>query len=141
MGRMKVTDLESLDLAYAPPFGSAKDPAVIAGMVAANIFRKEMAVITPEEFADRLQDEVNLQIVDVRTPEEYNAGHIAGAINIPLDELRARYQELDSSRDTVIYCGIAYRAYLAYQILSQKGFRKLRNLSGGWRSWTMTLPR
>jgi NADPH-dependent 2,4-dienoyl-CoA reductase/sulfur reductase-like enzyme/rhodanese-related sulfurtransferase len=141
MGRMKVTDLESLDLAYAPPFGSAKDPAVIAGMVAANIFRKEMAVITPEEFADRLQDEVNLQIVDVRTPEEYNAGHIAGAINIPLDELRARYQELDSSWDTVIYCGIAYRAYLAYQILSQKGFRKLRNLSGGWRSWTMTLPR
>ncbi|HAH96791.1 MAG TPA: hypothetical protein DCL69_07815 [Firmicutes bacterium] len=140
MAQMGIDDLESLDLAYAPPFGSAKDPVIIAGMVAANIFRKEMAVITPDELAEQLQNGAKLQIVDVRTPQEYSAGHIADAVNIPVDELRARCQEVDCERDTVVYCGVAYRAYLAYQILSQKGFKKLRNLSGGWRSWTMTLP-
>jgi len=141
MARMGIEDLENLDLAYAPPFGSAKDPAIIAGMVAANIFRNEMAVITPDELAEQMQNGAKLQIVDVRTPQEYSASHIAGAVNIPVDELRARFQEVDHERDTVVYCGIAYRAYLAYQILSQNGFKKLRNLSGGWRSWTMTLPR
>lgn len=140
LGRMTVEDLEDLDLAYAPPYGSAKDPAIVAGMVSANIHRGEVEAMTPQELAAAQAGGRDIQVVDVRTPGEYRAGHIPSAVNIPVDEMRQRYGELDPSRDTVVYCGIGYRSYLAYRILRQHGFRRLRNLSGSWRSWTMTLP-
>lgn len=140
MAGMTVEDLEDLDLAYAPPYGSAKDPVNIAGMVAANIHRGEVDAVTPLTVAGWLADNRDFQLVDVRTPGEYNAAHIPTAVNVPLDVLRKRLTELDANRETVVYCGIGYRSYLAHQILTQNGFKKVHNLSGSWRSWTMTLP-
>lgn len=140
LGKMTLEDLEDLDLAYAPPFGSAKDPAIVAGMVAANIRRGEVQAVTPAELARDLHDGRDIQVVDVRTPGEYRAGHIPTAVNIPVDDIRKRAKELDPDRETVVYCGVGYRSYLAYRILKHLGFKKLHNLSGSWRSWTMTLP-
>lgn len=133
-GKMTVEDLEDLDLAYAPPFSSAKDPNNLAGMVAANIWRGEMASITPQEVATRLED-TNFQVVDVRTPQEYQRNRIPGAVNLPLDDLRQRWRELDLEKETVVYCGVAYRSYLAYRILKQQGFKQLKNMTGGFNSW------
>jgi rhodanese-related sulfurtransferase len=74
-------------------------------------------------------------LLDVRTPEEYKAGHIAGAINIPVDELRCRLNELPKNKAIYIYCQIGLRGYLASRILLQSGFEKVVNLSGGYRLW------
>lgn len=147
-------DLEQLDLAYAPPYSSAKDPVIMAGMVGANIARGDMEVITPGELRDWLRaagvfksdqnrQQVNAeslpQIVDVRTPDEYRHGNIPGSVNIPLEHLRERLGELDPNQPTVVYCLIGYRAYLAYRILKQHGFKSIKNLSGGMRAWSMRL--
>lgn len=134
---MTVWDLEQLDLAYAPPFSSAKDPVNIAGMVASNIMRGEVVSYTPAEVKDMLNLGDEVQIVDVRTPREYNAGHLPGAVNIPVDELRARYRELDLSKKTVLYCGIAYRSYLGLRMLDDKGFRDIGHMSGGYNAWIL----
>lgn len=133
-GKMTVEDLEDLDLAYAPPFSSAKDPNNVAGMVAANILRGELESITPQEL-DSILDQPNLQVVDVRTPGEYARDHVPGAVNVPLDNIRQRWTELDANKETVLYCGVAYRSYLAYRILKQQGFQNVRNMSGGFNSW------
>lgn len=133
-GKMTVEDLEDLDLAYAPPFSSAKDPVNVAGMVAANIWRGELESITPKELEAMLQ-QPNLQVVDVRTPQEYARDHVPGAINVPLDNIRQRWTELDPNKETVLYCGVAYRSYLAYRVLKQQGFMLLCNMSGGFSSW------
>jgi NADPH-dependent 2,4-dienoyl-CoA reductase/sulfur reductase-like enzyme/rhodanese-related sulfurtransferase len=130
-----VRDLEDLDLCYAPPFASAKDPVILAGYVAANILRGEINSITPRELDEVLTRGKQIQVVDVRTPEEFKQGHIPGAINVPLDELRQKYTELDQGKETVVNCGVGYRSYLAYKILQAKGFKNLLNLSGGITSW------
>ncbi len=132
---LKVTDLEQLDLAYAPPYGSAKDPVIVAGMVAADRFRGEYAALTPQELREELAAGRRLQIVDTRTPREYASGHVPGAVNLPLDELRGRYGELDAALPTVVYCGIGYRSYHAVKILMANGFTDVRNLSGGMSTW------
>ncbi|WP_088552757.1 FAD-dependent oxidoreductase [Calderihabitans maritimus] len=138
--QLTVYDLEDLDLAYAPPYSSAKDPVIIAGMAAANILRGEVEVWTAADLAEALEKGEDLQLVDVRTPDEYREGHIPTAVNIPVDDLRKRIGELDPHRKTVLYCGIGYRSYLAYRVLKDKGFSDLGHLSGGYRSWSLTLP-
>lgn len=132
---LSVEDLEQLDLSYAPPYSSAKDPVVVAGMVAANLYRREFASLTPHELRAILAKSERLQLVDVRTPREYGAGHIPGAVNLPLDDLRARLGELDPACPTVVYCGIGYRSYHAVKILAARGFKDVRNLSGGMSTW------
>jgi len=127
----RVTDLENLDLAYAPQFSSAKDPVIIAGFVAANILRDDMQVITCEALRSRIQKKEELQVVDVRTAAEFESGHLDQAHFLPLDELRDRLGELDSSRETVVYCHVGLRGYLAARILMQSGFKKVLNLTGG----------
>jgi rhodanese-related sulfurtransferase len=128
---LKVTDLENLDLAYAPQFSAAKDPVIMAGFVASNVSRSEIGTITCEQLQQEEQTGEDLQIVDVRTMEEYQSGHLGGAIPLPIDELRDRLDELDRDKQTVVYCRVGFRGYLAALILQQKGFDRGRNLSGG----------
>ena len=135
--RMTVEDLEDLDLSYAPPYSSAKDPVNVAGFVAANIHRGEVDTIEPDDLMDLLERE-EIQLVDVRTPGERNRlGAIPGSRLMPVDELRARVGELDPRKKTVVYCAVGYRSYLAYKILKQRGFENVSHLAGGFDAWKM----
>jgi NADPH-dependent 2,4-dienoyl-CoA reductase/sulfur reductase-like enzyme/rhodanese-related sulfurtransferase len=127
----KVTDLENLDLAYAPQFSSAKDPVIMAGFVASNVYRDDTRVITCEELQKRSDQKEALQVVDVRTEAEYASGHLPQARLIPVDELRDRQKELDPNKETVVYCRVGLRGYLASRILKQNGFKSIFNLTGG----------
>ena len=123
-----VRDLGNLDLCYAPPFGSAKDPVHQAAFAAGNQLDKI------DEFIDSNADLSHVQLVDVRTPAEVARNPLAGcdhAINIPVDDLRNRLQELDPQQETVVSCGVGIRAHVAVRILRQHGFDNVRNLSGG----------
>jgi rhodanese-related sulfurtransferase len=131
IARMRVTDLENLDLAYAPQFSSAKDPVVIAGSAASNISRRDVKTINCDELQERLHRGEALQLIDVRTPEEFETSHLAAAQLVPLDELRERLNELDPQKETVVYCRVGFRGYLAARILEQQGFSSVQNLSGG----------
>ncbi|MBQ8974816.1 MAG: pyridine nucleotide-disulfide oxidoreductase, partial [Oscillospiraceae bacterium] len=136
-GGMSVFDLENLDLAYAPPFGSAKDPVIMSGMVASNAMRGVCSTVSPFKLKELLKAPDTV-LLDVRTKNEFDAGALEGAVNIPVDELRRRIGELDRSKRYLIYCGVGYRAYLACRILTQKGF-DVRNVSGGYYTATMDL--
>ncbi len=126
-----VDDLAELELAYAPPFSSAKDPVNMAGFVAQNILEGKAHVTTWEEVEQ--MDPKGYTLVDVRSEIEYRNGHIQGAINIPLDDLRQRHGELDKEKNIVVYCQVGLRGYIADRILSQYGFRAL-NVTGGYKS-------
>ncbi|MBU6173243.1 MAG: FAD-dependent oxidoreductase [Planctomycetes bacterium] len=134
-GGMTVFDLEEAELAYAPQFGSAKDPINMAGFVAAGVLRGDHPVI----HADQLIDNTIVCILDVRTEEEYTSGSIPGARNIPIDTLRSRLDELPNDRQIITYCQVGQRGYLATRILSQKGFQ-VRNLSGGFSTYRLFHP-
>lgn len=129
-----VQDLTELDLCYAPPFSSAKDPVNIAGYAAQNVLRGLTDVVLPRDIKDRDRDRVVL--VDVRSPEEHRAGHIDGDVLIPLDELRDRLDELDPSKEIWVYCQVGLRGYTAARILQQAGFT-VKNLTGGYKSYCM----
>ncbi len=134
-----IYDLIQLEHAYAPPFSSAKDPLAIAGYVAGNIHSGVMQTISWRELPEALQKGGFL--LDVRTPEEYRMGAIAGAVNIPLDELRERLQEVPADKDIYIYCAVGLRGYLAMKILKANGYTRVRNLSGGYKTYaTATAP-
>ncbi|MBF2078430.1 MAG: FAD-dependent oxidoreductase [Synechococcales cyanobacterium T60_A2020_003] len=124
---LTVFDLENLELPYAPPFGSAKDPINMAGFLGANLLRGDHLLWYAEDYPEHTQDGL---IVDVRTPKEYDEWHIPGAINMPLNTVRDRYTELPKDTPLFVYCRVGFRGYLAYRILVQKGFQVL-NLSGG----------
>jgi NADPH-dependent 2,4-dienoyl-CoA reductase/sulfur reductase-like enzyme/rhodanese-related sulfurtransferase len=131
--RMMAEDLEHLELAYAPPFGAAKAAVNMAGFVAANVVRGDVQIIHAVDFATGRLSLPDYQVLDVRSADEFAAGHIAGAINIPLGELRRRLGELDKSAKVLAYCFVGYRGYLAYRILKQEEFEVV-NLDGGFRS-------
>jgi NADPH-dependent 2,4-dienoyl-CoA reductase/sulfur reductase-like enzyme/rhodanese-related sulfurtransferase len=124
-----VNDLIELELSYAPPYSSAKDPVNMVAYVADNILSQKMAPIRSEEIQGL--DKSKLVILDVRTPEEVAYGAIEGHVNIPLDDLRERIHELPSDREIIIYCAVGFRGYLASTILNPAGF-KTRNLLGGY---------
>ena len=134
-GHMTVFDLENLDLAYTPPFGSAKDPVIIGGMVASNVVRGQVVSCLPQELPALLAGPDTV-VLDVRTQEEWDAGHVEGAVLLPVDELRERLGELDANKTYAVYCGVGYRAYVACLLLQAHGFRAM-NVSGGWRAITM----
>jgi len=129
---MTVYDLEKLELAYAPPFGSAKDPVNYAGFVAANVLRKEVGIC---HVADVVNAGPKLLLLDVRTTPEVQQGTIPGSIHIPLDELRRRLDELPRDKEILAFCQVGLRGYLACRILSQNGFA-CRNLSGGYKTYS-----
>jgi NADPH-dependent 2,4-dienoyl-CoA reductase/sulfur reductase-like enzyme/peroxiredoxin family protein/rhodanese-related sulfurtransferase/TusA-related sulfurtransferase len=128
---MTVYDLEKLELAYAPPFGSAKDPVNYAGFVAANVLRKEVGIC---HVADVLNPGPNQLLLDVRTAPEVQQGTIPGSVHIPLDELRHRLGELPKDKEVLVFCQVGLRGYLACRILSQNGIA-CRNLSGGYKTY------
>jgi len=129
-----VTDLTELELCYAPPFSSAKDPVNMAGYVAENVLAGRMDSITPEQLG--AYDKESTLLLDVRTELEFNNGHLEGAINIPVDSLRERMGELDKNKEIHEYCQVGLRGYVASRILSQNGF-KVKNLTGGYKSATI----
>jgi len=126
-----VDDLTELELSYAPPFSSAKDPVNMAGFVAQNVLAGRMDVLTTDEFM--AYDRENTTVLDVRTEIEFDNGHIEGAINIPVDSLRERIGELDKNKEIIEYCQVGLRGYVASRILTQKDF-KVKNLTGGYKS-------
>ena len=133
---MGVEDLEHLDLAYAPQFNSAKGPVIMAGFVAANTLRGEVKTITGDELQKKLATQEPLQLLDVRTQDEYQEQHIPHARLVPIDTLREHFQELDPAIETVVYCRVGLRGYLASRILLQHGFQKVYNLTGGMLSYS-----
>ncbi len=130
---LTVYDLEEMELTYAPPFGSAKDPVNYAGFVAANLLRGDVEIFHVEE-ACKPAD--NQKLIDVRNPEEVASGTIPGAKNIPLGQLREQLVNLDKKREYLIFCQVGLRGYLACRILTQNGF-KCRNLTGGYKTYMM----
>ncbi len=132
---MTVYDLEKLELAYAPPFGSAKDPVNYAGFVAANVLRKEVSIC---HVLDVVNPGPNQLLLDVRTAPEVQQGTIPGSMHIPLDELRGRLGELPKDKEVLAFCQVGLRGYLACRILSQNGVA-CRNLTGGYKTYSQAM--
>lgn len=130
-GGLTAPELADLELAYAPQFGSAKDPVNMLGFVAENIVSGLSATIQWHELADA--QAAGVAVIDVRTPGEFAAGAIPGAINIPVDELRDRLSDVPDG-ELIVHCAVGVRAHTAAQILAGYG-RRVRNLDGGYRTW------
>lgn len=128
-----VRDLTEIEHAYAPPFSAAKDPVALAGYVAGNILQGKMQPIYWRELRDA--DLSNVTLIDVRTPDEYALGNLKGSVNIPLDEMRDRLSEIPTDRPVYLYCGVGLRGYLASNILKGNGFKDVRNLIGGLKTY------
>lgn len=129
-----VADLIALEHAYAPPYSSAKDPVNMAGFVAENILSGKSKIIHWRDIETLEPETIR---IDVRTPHEYQLGTIPGFINIPVDVLREHLDELPKDKPIVVTCAVGLRGYLAYRILTQSGFKNVRNLSGGYKTWNV----
>ncbi|RIV20279.1 pyridine nucleotide-disulfide oxidoreductase [Alicyclobacillaceae bacterium I2511] len=125
---MTVSELTELDLAYAPPFSSAKDPLIMAGMVAENLLnRSAVSVYEPTDLGDS-----SVLLLDVRSDREVALGMLPGAKHIPLDQLRQRVHELDRNKPVIVYCRIGQRSYFASRFLRGQGFTQVYTLNGGY---------
>jgi NADPH-dependent 2,4-dienoyl-CoA reductase/sulfur reductase-like enzyme/peroxiredoxin family protein/rhodanese-related sulfurtransferase/TusA-related sulfurtransferase len=130
---MSVYDLEKLELAYAPPYGSSRDPVNIIGFLAGNMLRGDLKTMDWDQVDDL--DRKEYTILDVRNPEELAIGAIEDALNIPLSELRGRLKELPRSKKVLVYCQVGQRGYFAARILTQNGFDAY-NLNGGYKTYS-----
>ena len=133
-GNLTVYDLPEIEITYAPPYNSAKDPVNIAGYTAENILKGDLEMINYDKFWQFVEKN-NAVILDVRTSKEFAGGYIEGAININVDDLRENLQNLDKERVYAIYCQVGLRGYLANRILKNNGF-KVVNLNGGYNLWS-----
>ncbi|MFR1799804.1 MAG: FAD-dependent oxidoreductase [Enterococcus casseliflavus] len=124
-------DLFHLDLAYAPPFSTTKDPIHYTGMALNNDINNDTPLMTPIELLRRIDSGEKLQIIDTRSRKQFETSKVEGAIHIPLAELRDRYEELGKECVTVTYCNKGVTGNAAQNILLKKGFRRVYNLSGG----------
>jgi len=131
---MTAYDLTRLELCYAPPYSSAKDPVNMAGYMIENVLTGKVKNFHWHDI-DGLPRDGSLTLLDVRTPQEFMHGRIDGFVNIPLDDLRGRIGELDSAKPTYVHCHSGMRSYIAARILTQKGF-DVYNLSGGYRLYS-----
>ncbi len=127
-----IYDLTEFEHAYAPPYSSAKDPVNMAGFIAENILTDRLNIFYWNDLGD---GDDNSYLLDVRTVREFEAGHIEGAANIPVDEIRDRLSEIPAGKRIDIYCEAGLRGYLASRILRQNGFNEVFNLSGGYVLW------
>jgi len=133
---MTVEDLAELDLSYAPPYSSAKDPVNVAGMVACNmLFDEDYEVLHWQQVDEAIEH--GFQVLDVRTEEEFELRNLPNAVNIPLEQLRDRLDELDKNRPILIYCGYGKKGYFALKSLKNSGFSNVYNLSGGLTVYSM----
>ncbi|MBS0261126.1 MAG: FAD-dependent oxidoreductase [Planctomycetes bacterium] len=135
---LTVFDLEEMELAYSPQFGSAKDPINMAGFVAGGLIRGDHPQIDVESVLNGTAADRPC-LIDVRTPKEFSAGHIPGAKNIPVDELRERIGELPRDQQIAVYCQVGQRGYLATRILRQSGFN-VANIGGGYKTYRLHVP-
>ncbi len=133
MNNLTVKDLTRLETAYAPPFSSAKDPVNMAGYVALNVLEGKSEVFHWHD-VEKLADEGGF-FLDVRTKAEYELGTIGNPLNIPVDELRGRLNELPRDKKILIFCQIGLRGYIAERILKANGFDAI-NLSGGYKVYS-----
>ena len=136
---MTVFDLEEMELAYAPQYGSAKDPINMAGFVAGGMLRGEHPQVDVETVLAAPESQRPF-VVDVRTPQEFSAGCIPGAVNIPVDDLRSRLDEFPRDREIAAYCQVGQRGYLATRILRQAGF-SAANIGGGYKTYRLFRPK
>jgi NADPH-dependent 2,4-dienoyl-CoA reductase/sulfur reductase-like enzyme/peroxiredoxin family protein/rhodanese-related sulfurtransferase/TusA-related sulfurtransferase len=125
---MTVDQLEHLELAYAPPYSSAKDPVNMAGFIGHNLLMGDVEFWYAEEFPKKTTDGL---IIDVRSAQEYELWHIPGAVNVPLGTLRSQINKIPKDRKVYLYCRVGFRSYLAYRLLRQRGITKLATLAGG----------
>ena len=132
--KLPIYELAKAELSYAPPFGSAKDPINMIGYISENLKNKLVEQFHIEDLESLKKDKNNL-FIDVRNEDEYQSGHIDGAINIPLDELRNHLNEINKNKTLCINCQSALRSYIACRILLQYGF-KCKHLSGGYRIYS-----
>jgi NADPH-dependent 2,4-dienoyl-CoA reductase/sulfur reductase-like enzyme/rhodanese-related sulfurtransferase len=135
---MTVFDLEEMELAYAPQYGSAKDPINMAGFVAGGLLRGDHPQVDVEAVL-AAQENQRPFLLDVRTSQEFSAGHIPDAVNIPVDEIRSRLGELPHDRGIAAYCQVGQRGYLATRILQQSGF-SVSNIGGGYKTYKLFRP-
>ena len=132
---LKASDLKDLDLAYAPPYSSAKDPVNMAGFMIDNINKGILKQFFYEDL-DNLIDRDDITLLDTRTIKEYSSGHVDGFINIPVDELRERINEIDKNKPVYVMCQSGIRSYIATRILANLGYDAY-NYSGGYRLYTI----
>ncbi len=128
-----VYDLEEFEHCYAPPFSSAKDPVNIAGFSAENILSGMMKIVKWKDISG--VDSKDLYLLDVRSKDENALGKIAGSINIPIEELRKRINEVPKDKKVVVYCAVGQRGYLSCRILMQNGYENVYNLTGGYKTY------
>ncbi|WP_281534174.1 DsrE/DsrF/DrsH-like family protein [Cryobacterium breve] len=134
------TTSRRLELAYAPPFGSAKDPVNMAGFVASNVLRGDLTLWYAQDYPEAT---AGARLIDVRTPEEFSIWHLPGAENVPLGSIRLECELWDRTGPLRLYCAVGFRSYLAYRALVQRGFTDVATLSGGsdtFRSWHEVEP-
>lgn len=129
-----VKNLMDLELAYAPPFSSAKDPVNMVAFTAENVLKGKNGIAHYDEVVGFDKDKVTL--VDVRDGIERDMGYIEGSINIPVNDIRTRLSELDSKKEIILYCAIGLRGYIAARVLKQHGFDNVKNLSGGYTTYS-----
>lgn len=129
--KAKAEDLFHLDLAYAPPFSTTKDPVMYTGMALQNAIDKKNKLITPQELTDRIDNGEKFQIIDTRATKQYEVSNVDGAVNIPLAKLREEAKGLDPNLPTVTYCNKGVTGNAAQNMLRNMGFKEVFNLSGG----------
>jgi rhodanese-related sulfurtransferase len=132
--RMSVEELAELDLAYAPPYSSANDPLNVVAFVAANDRAGFGPLVTAAGLREELAGAAPPVVLDVRSDEEWEAGHVRGAVHVPVDELRDRAGSLPRGRRIAVHCRSGFRAHLALRTLKELGFPDVVNVTGGWLS-------
>lgn len=132
----KAEDLFHVDLAYAPPFSTTKDPVMYTGMILDNAINRNRKLITAKELKEKMEYSEHMNIIDARAASQYEHSHVEGAINIPQEKLRTAADSLDKDKLTVTYCNKGVTGNAAQNILINKGFRKVYNLSGGHKNYT-----
>jgi rhodanese-related sulfurtransferase len=138
-GGLTIDDLASTELAYQPAFGSARDSINILGMIAENLQKEEVSFIDIPVMREKIKNGDDMTILDVRTSKEYDAGHIEGAVLVPVDDIRENISMLDPGKEIIIYCRSGYRAYLALRVLKNHGFSDVKLLNGSYLSWERKL--
>jgi rhodanese-related sulfurtransferase len=131
-GTLTLHDLAELDLAYAPPYSSANDPLNLAAFIGENDLSGFSPLVTAAQLKAELASAAPPLVLDVRTRKEFQAGHLAGALHVPVDELRGALGTVPHGRRLVVHCRSGFRAHLAVRILKANGYHDVANLTGGW---------
>jgi rhodanese-related sulfurtransferase len=132
----KISDLFHLDLAYAPPFSTTKDPVMYSGMILDNALHRGRSIVTASELIERRE---SFTVIDVRSKTDYDKGHIEGAMNIPHEELKAKSVNLDKNKKYAVHCNKGTTGNAAQNLLINLGFKEVYNISGGYNQYIMEL--